>query len=251
MTPVSWEDGWPVINPGFKEVRYSYPVPLIQQTLFTTGVNEFAPDQPFLDHFDTRELNNRYSFLRTPSRTWHNFKDKKGYLSIELLPETCSGTGNIAMVADRQNHLNGQVSARMRFQTQADHEKAGLLIFQNENHYYFLCRSADRGQPVVQLYKGPGNRFKESGPELLTSIPLKKNNAGIIFKAEVGEGGYSFYFSVKKNKWLLVRSSVEREFLSTHTAGGFTGVMYGMYATSNGQPSVNRAMFDWFEKIGL
>ncbi|HNR06980.1 MAG TPA: family 43 glycosylhydrolase, partial [Saprospiraceae bacterium] len=251
LTPVSWADGWPVINPGFKEVRYSYPVPQMQQNLFTTGVNEFAADQPFLDHFDTRELNNRYSFLRTPSRTWYNFKDKKGYLSIELLPETCSGTANIAMVADRQNHLNGQVSTRLRFQTQADHEKAGLLIFQNENHYYFLCKSADRGQPVVQLFKGPGNLHKEQGPELLTSIPLKKNNAGIILKAEVGEGGYSFYFSIKKDKWLLVRSSVDREFLSSHTAGGFTGVMYGMYATSTGQPSVNRAMFDWFEKIGL
>jgi len=251
LTPVSWADGWPVINPGFKEVRYSYPVPQMQQNLFTTGVNEFAADQPFLDHFDTRELNNRYSFLRTPSRTWYNFKDKKGYLSIELLPETCSGTANIAMVADRQNHLNGQVSTRLRFQTQADHEKAGLLIFQNENHYYFLCKSADLGQPVVQLFKGPGNLHKEQGPELLTSIPLKKNNAGIILKAEVGEGGYSFYFSIKKDKWLLVRSSVDREFLSSHTAGGFTGVMYGMYATSTGQPSVNRAMFDWFEKIGL
>ncbi len=135
----------------------------------------------------------------------------------------------------------------MRFQTQASNEKAGLLIFQNENHYYFVCKSADHGLPVVQLYKGPGNKNDTLGPQLLTSIPLRKNNAGIIFKVDVDEKGYSFYYSIKKDKWLLLRSSMDRSFLSTETAGGFVGCVYGLYATSNGIPSVNRVLFDWFE----
>lgn len=247
MAPVAWENGWPVINPGFHEVQYSYPAPAMSKNMFTTGINEFATGQAFSDHFDTKTLNNRYVFLRTPQKTWHNFDYKKGYLTIELQPETCSEPKNIAMVADRQNHLNGYVSTRMRFQTQADNEKAGLLIFQNENHYYFMCKSADKGLPVVQLYKGPGNRYAQMGPQLITSIPLRKKNAGIIFKVEVDEKGYNFYYSIKKDKWLLLRSSMDRTYLSTRTAGGFVGCVYGLYATSNGLPTVNRAMFDWFE----
>ena len=35
--------------------------------------------------------------------------------------------------------------------------------------------------------------------------------------------------------------------LSTDVAGGFTGVMLGPYATSNGQPSTTTAYFDWFD----
>ena len=35
--------------------------------------------------------------------------------------------------------------------------------------------------------------------------------------------------------------------LSTDVAGGFTGVMLGPYATSNGQPSTSTAYFDWFD----
>lgn len=248
MAPVEWKDGWPIINPGLEEVQYSYPVPGMTKSMFTSGINEFAPGQPFYDHFDTKVLNNRYVFLRTPQKTWYNFDNKKGYLTIELQPETCSEPKNIAMIADRQNHLDGYVSTRMRFQTQADHEKAGLIVFQNENHYYFMCKSSDNGLPVVQLFKGPGNQHPEMGPQLLTSIPLRKNNAGIIFKIEVDETGYSFYYSIKKDKWLLLRSSMDRSFLSTRTAGGFVGCVYGMYATSNGQASVNRAMFDWFDR---
>lgn len=30
------------------------------------------------------------------------------------------------------------------------------------------------------------------------------------------------------------------------TAGGFTGVCIGMYATGNGQQSTSPAFFDWF-----
>ena len=247
MAPVAWENGWPIINPGFKEVQYSYPAPVMKKNQFTSKINEFATGQLFHDHFDQKVLNNRYVFLRTPQKTWYNFENKKGYLTLELQPETCSELKNIAMIADRQNHLNGYVSTRMRFQTQASNEKAGLLVFQNENHYYFVCKSADNGLPVVQLYKGPGNKNDTLGPQLLTSIPLRKNNAGIIFKVEVDEKGYSFYYSIKKDKWLLLRSSLDRSFLSTETAGGFVGCVYGLYATSNGIPSVNRAMFDWFE----
>lgn len=247
MAPVQWENGWPIINPGFNEVQYQYPAPVITKKVFTSGINEFATNQKFYDDFDTKTLNNRYVFLRTPSKAFHNFENKKGYLSIELQPETCSGVNNISMVADRQNHLNGTVSTRMRFQTQADNEKAGLIVFQNENHYYFACKGSEKGLPVVQLFKGPGNQYPSLGPQIITSIPLRKKNAGIIFKVEVDEKGYSFYYSIKKDKWLLLRSSMDRTYLSSNTAGGFVGCVYGLYATSNGLPSVNRAMFDWFE----
>lgn len=253
MAPVSWIDGWPVINAEHKEVQYSYPAPVINGPLFTSKVNEFANNQLFHDHFDDSVLNKRYTFLRTPVKPFHSIK--KGKLWIELAPTTCSEKKNISMVADRQNHINGYVATRMQFQTIVDNEKAGLLVFQNENHYYFMCKSADRGRPVVQLFKGLGKvaghaDTSSQGPQLLTSIPLRKINSAILFKVEVNEKGYNFYYSIKKGEWLLLRSDLDRKFLSTKTAGGFVGCVYGMYATSNGIPTVNTARYDWFEHKG-
>jgi len=43
---------------------------------------------------------------------------------------------------------------------------------------------------------------------------------------------------------------VDGRFLSTATAGGFVGNVFGLYATSTGKESNNTAYFDWFEYKG-
>ncbi len=246
MTPVKWIGGWPIINPGHETVQYEYPVPKIKAPVFTSKVNEFATNQTFYDHFDDTVLNNRYTFLRTPVVDF--FKVRKGYLDMKLLPTTCDSLHPIAMIADRQNHLNGYVMTRLLFNTLNENEKAGLIVFQNEKHYYYLCKSAVNQVPVVQLWKGPGKDSVMHHADLLASVPLQNHNNALQLKIEVNEKGYSFYYAVNRDKWLLIRSSLDRTFLSTATAGGFTGCMYGMYATSNGLPTMNTVRYDWFER---
>ncbi|NLL70247.1 MAG: xylan 1,4-beta-xylosidase, partial [Epulopiscium sp.] len=36
---------------------------------------------------------------------------------------------------------------------------------------------------------------------------------------------------------------------STEVAGGFTGVMIGLYTSSNGKPSKAKVYYDWFDYI--
>ena len=43
---------------------------------------------------------------------------------------------------------------------------------------------------------------------------------------------------------------VDARFLSTETAGGFVGCVIGLYATSLGKQSHNKAHFKWFEYRG-
>ena len=52
---------------------------------------------------------------------------------------------------------------------------------------------------------------------------------------------------LKKDSWQLLVDNVDGKYLSTKVAGGFVGCLYTMYATSNGHPSNNEAVFDWFE----
>ncbi|GHT12699.1 hypothetical protein AGMMS4956_07700 [Bacteroidia bacterium] len=40
---------------------------------------------------------------------------------------------------------------------------------------------------------------------------------------------------------------LDTRYLSTEVAGGFTGVMIGLYASSNSKPSKAKAFFDWFD----
>lgn len=82
----------------------------------------------------------------------------------------------------------------MQFSAITENEKAGLLVFANENHFYFLCKSVQEGKEVVQLYKGPGNKKAGAAPELLVSQTIKANgNKDLLLKIEANGNTYSFF----------------------------------------------------------
>src|SRR5690606_37559192 len=100
-------------------------------------------------------------FLRTSKSQW--FSLDNGTLSMQTRPETISGTSNPSFIGHRQQHLTGSVSTSFKFSAERTDEKAGLVAFQNEEHYYYISKSIEEGNPVIQLYKGSSN-----GAQLLT-----------------------------------------------------------------------------------
>jgi alpha-N-arabinofuranosidase len=235
MAPVEWKDGWPIINSDFEEVQYRYPI----NAALNLSAEKFSGNYFFKDEFNKPVLNNRYSFLRTVREKWYALSN--GKLSLQLRTQTCSGAENPSFIGFRQPHLKGYGATAVSFLPKSSNEKAGLLVFQNEQHYYFLCKSVEKGKPVVQLYKSSGDN------QALIASALLKTNGEIFFKAEANENTYAFYYAVQKSKWHLLKDNVDGTFLSTAVAGGFVGSMYAMYATSNGRMSANKALYNWFE----
>lgn len=244
MAPVVWKDGWPSFNLGSEEVKYSYPI----KAVVDENAERFNRNFYFRDDFDKSNLNVRYSFLRTQRENWCNLSEKSGSLSITLRPQTCNGTENPSFIGFRQSHLNGYAAVSLNFNANAENEKAGLMIFQNEQHHYYMCKSVEKGKPVLQLYKGAGGQDKKAETELLISIPInQKSSKDLCMKIEADGGKYNFYYALKKGKWILLKAGLDGKLLSTKEAGGFVGSMYAMYATSNGSPSNNKVYFRWFE----
>ncbi len=243
MAPVEWNDGWPVINPGFAAVQYAYPINAVKKNT----KEKYSGNYFFRDDFNTSILNDRYNFLRTIHAPWYDLKNKPGNLSLNLQPQTFSSKENPAMVCFRQAHLKGYAATAINFTAAAENEKAGLMIFQNENHFYYLCKSVENGKPVIQLLKGPGKRTATQ-PEVLATQAIEiKAGKEIYLKIEANGSSYSFYYATQKDKWQLLKDNIDGKFLSTKIAGGFVGSMYTMYATSNGMASTNKALFNWFE----
>lgn len=250
LTPVRWIDGWPTINPGHEEVRYHYPCP-IQPSMDTADIPTSGNFRT-RDEFDSPELNLHWVFLRTPHEQWFDLMQKKGYLSMRLRPETCAGTMNPSFLGRRQQHLRGAASTALVFNAKAENEKAGLLIFQNEEHFYFLCKSTQGNTPVIQLYKSTGSRDSLTGMELITSWAIAKDReeSEVALRIEAKGDMYSFSYRYDPGRWIVIKDSVDAKFLSTRVAGGFVGCMYAMYATSQGKESTNLAAYDWFEYSG-
>ncbi|MGC4101873.1 glycoside hydrolase family 43 protein [Ferruginibacter sp.] len=243
MAPVEWKDEWPVINPANASVQYHYT---IDSRWRKTG-ERFSGNYYFRDDFNKTALNNRYSFLRTVRNQWYSLDAKKGMLTVDLQQQTCSGKENPSMVCFRQPHLKGTAATEMNFTAANEKEQAGLMIFQSENYFYFLCRSVQEGKPVIQLLKGKGADKTATQPEVLASKSIDVKNTTVFFKIAANGDQYDFYFATQKNKWQLLKDHVDGKFLSTKVAGGFVGSMYAMYATSNGIASTNKAQFNWFE----
>jgi Beta-xylosidase len=228
IAPVEWKNGWPVVNLGGEEIQYHY-----------TGAFAESKQADALPQSGNFEYTLRFEKELDPSLLFMRAVDSNAFsldahtgLTLKLKPETIMGQGNPSFVGKRQQHLNCTAGTELVFNAQSDNEKAGLVIFQDEKHFYFLCKTVKKGQPVVQLYKTN---------ELLAESPLHtKSNLQLKISAE-GDT-YSFHFA-ENSQWVLLKDKIDARFLSTQEAGGFLGCLFGLYATSSGTATKNAASF--------
>lgn len=244
LMPVRWENEWPVITKGDEMIQLKYPLP--QPQINPDPVNPFSGPIRFRDEFSNKPLDHRFIFLRTPSEKWWSTSEKRSRISIQLRPETVSGTGNPSFIGFRQQHHKGSATTLLEFIPRSPNEKAGLVIFQNEHHYYYLCKSVDKNKAVIQLYRST----KTGEMELIESQVMYSINQPVLLRVEPMNGIYRMSWSTDHKNWKQM-GEVDAKFLSTKTAGGFVGCVFGLYATSSGEPSQSRAYFDWVEYQGV
>lgn len=235
IAPVVWRNGWPEFELGGDVVQYNYPI----NAQKNPKAEPFNGNYHFRDDFTAPELNKRYRFYRTVREQWYGYDAKQGELSLQLRPQSITGRDNPSFVGFHQPHLKGYAATRLLFQPKADNEKAGLLIFQNEKAHYFIAQSLDKGKPVIQLYK--------ADTLIHSQFLTNSESVGIRLKIEARTDSYAFFYATDEGDWQLLYDKVDARELSTKSAGGFTGCLYALYATSNGKPGGNTARFDWFE----
>ncbi|UCE08173.1 MAG: glycoside hydrolase family 43 protein, partial [bacterium] len=167
LAPVKWKDGWPVIDPDHEEVQYHYSIP-IKPSQESSAI-PYSGNFKYRDDFDATGLNLNWIFLRTPREKWYDLNRRTGFLSMQLRPETCAGNMNPSFLGHRQQHAQCSASISLNFVPEFENEKVGLLVFQNETHFYFLCKSLEEDELVVQLYKSTDNENEANQMELIIS----------------------------------------------------------------------------------
>lgn len=244
IAPVTWTtDGWPVVNAGSNGISYSYSADFreVKQKDALPQSGNFSYTLKF-----GRQLDPTLLFLRTCDSTSFSLDAKEG-LRLKLKPETCMGLGNPSFIAKRQQHISCAAETELSFSSGSENEKAGLVIFQDEHHFYYLCRSVDQGKPVIQLFKSGA---ENETMELLGQATLSDGKSNVALRITAAGALYSFSFAEKPGKWVVLKDRVDGEFLSTQIAGGFIGCVFGMYATSDGRPSDKWASFRYLRYSG-
>jgi len=243
IAPVTWQNDWPMIEHGEKAIAYSYPVNFreVKQKGALPQSGNFAYTLTF-----DKELDPALLFMRTLDKSGYLLSKKQG-LTLKLKPETVMDRGNPAFIGKRQQHLNSMAETKLDFTPKSEKEKAGLIVLQDEEHFYWLCKSKSGDNDVLQLYKSTP---REKTMELLTEMPLTGKAGKVGLRINSQGDTYSFHYSTDGKTWSLLKDKVDAKFLSTKVAGGFIGCLYGMYATSSGEASNNSASFQYLNYQG-
>ncbi|RAU93568.1 glycoside hydrolase family 43 protein [Paenibacillus sp. YN15] len=240
LVPVEWEDGWPVVNAGKGMVEMELERPNLPQ-------HRFSPPSA-CDHFDQNKLAPSWMFIRTPRGNFWSLEERPGYLRLRLKPETLMQEANPAFVGRRQEHMSFAARTALEFTPQTEQEAAGIVLLQNTEYQYRMEVALDRGKTAVRLI-----RRTAGADELLAVQPLPGAEPGsrIYLKVEAVGQSYSFYWAVRSEEWQPLVEGADGTILSSDVAGGFTGSVMGLYATSHGTASRGYADFDYFEYLPL
>jgi xylan 1,4-beta-xylosidase len=229
LTPVRWEDGWPIIgNDGeiALEMEGHDGLPPIELQSLSTR-----------DDFDEDKLAMHWNFRCNPVEGSWSLADSKLKLTCGK-PDLNTMEGQ-SWVGRRQQHFNFRSSTLIDFTPQNDCEEAGLTVFQNINHHYEVA-VVRRDQAVSLIVRRTiGTLVAE-----VASIPVPEGPLALVIEGNAAE--YSFGYAVGDADPVVLATG-ETRYLSTEVGGRFTGVYLATYATSSGQESDNAARFDWFK----
>jgi len=233
LAPVDWpENGWPVVN-GNGTVPDKMTCP-------TLPLKPFASKSLRTD-FDENVLGLEWNWLRYPVTENYSLTERKGYLRLKGSDQTIEDRKSPTFVGRRVKHMNFTVTTQIDFNPAAANEEAGLTILNNGAHFDILVKKSG-GKRVLFSRLRFGSVVYESKEAVLKPGPVR-----LVIKGD--PSAFTFLYS-QGNDALKEVQRADPKYLSSETAGGFTGLYAGLYATGNGKACTSVADYDLFEYEG-
>lgn len=145
--------------------------------------------------------------------------------------------GAPAFVGRRLCHFTCDITAYMDFEPTIEGEEAGLTVYMNERYHYDLAVKLINGQKMVS--------FRRTVGSLRTEQYFDCGAGPYVLKVKARPETFTFAIQQGQSDVMEVGSG-ETHLLSTEVAGGFTGVIVAMYASSR-KGTNTPVLFDWFD----
>lgn len=142
------------------------------------------------------------------------------------------------MIIQKTKHHQFKATTLLNFQTKKDNEQAGLILYRTANGYYSLLKDKSG---IALIKKHLGKR------EIIEHIPYNKQE--VFLSVAVNSTEIQFSFGETQQHMTNIGSIQNVAPLSDNKFNKFNGTGVGVYATSNGKQSRNKALNDWFEYI--
>ncbi|MEM6641398.1 MAG: glycoside hydrolase family 43 protein [Bacteroidota bacterium] len=200
-----------------------------------------VPEISNRDEFDAENLDLEWNHLRTSPAPW--YRQAKGKMQLDLRPETLSQWKSPSFLARRVCSHHFKASTAMTFSSTRENEKAGLVLYRKSSTHYQLLRKENE---IVLMKSTAAEVNDEAGKiEVVATTPYMGKK--VILSVE-GKGlNVRFSYGSSLSEMKQIGETQDLSHFGDEIAWGFNGTYVGMYATSNGEKSKKKALFDWFE----
>lgn len=224
ILPVDWSGEFPVFENGLVPLEPKLKMPKGVEN--KTGKDEFFPNGnfTFTDNFTAPRLDYRWIGLRGPREDFI-VSSKKG-LIINFFDTNIKETKPTSTLFYRQQHINFTTTVTLNFAPKSEKELAGITCFQSEKFNYVFGITKKDNDFYLLL-----ERTEKSKSAIIASAKIDLKNPVQLRVKAVGDN-YEFSYSVNGFDFVNVGGTVSGDILSTDVAGGFTGALIGLYASS-------------------
>ncbi|MES2987226.1 MAG: glycoside hydrolase family 43 protein [Pseudomonadota bacterium] len=233
LLPVEWVDGWPVITRPGQAIPLTHARPQLPASAKSlvplNGAFEFR------EEFSGQALGAAWMMLRNPREQWYTLANDS--LNITARAAGLGDNANPSFLAHRQAHTKATATTQLFFDPQKDGDRAGLAVLQNDDYWFFLGVKRVGGKTMITVDQRDGPKDPKQGKTLFTA-QQDRFVGPLTFRIAVDKNRYVFSYgtpsrsrSLKPPVWKTL-GTIETDSLTTKTAGGFVGSVFGLLAAT-------------------
>ncbi|GGK88103.1 glycoside hydrolase 43 family protein [Rufibacter glacialis] len=224
ILPVDWSGEFPVFVNGLIPMEPKLKMPAGVEN--KTGKEGFFPNGnfTFTDNFISKKLDYRWVGLRGPREAFMT-QTRKG-LQINPFPVSLKEVKPTSTLFLRQQHNSFSYTTTLEYTPASEKELAGITLLQSEKFHYVFGLTR-KGKDVYLVLE----RTEKGAPSLLASQKIEVRQP-IQLRVKAEGDAYQFSYSTNGKNFMDLGGPVSGDILSTNVAGGFTGTLIGLYATS-------------------
>jgi xylan 1,4-beta-xylosidase len=225
ILPVDWSGTFPVFENGLVPMEPKLKMPA-GVTENKTGKDGFFPSGNFTfeENFTSNKLDYRWIGLRGPRENFISVT-KKG-LQINPFAVNIKELKPTSTLFYRQQHNAFSFATTIDYKPASEKDLAGIVCLQNEKFNYVFGITKKGNDTYVLL-----ERTEKGASTIISStkIDIKKP---VRLQVKANGDSYEFSYSTNGTDFENLGGAVSGDILSTNVAGGFTGALVGLYATT-------------------
>lgn len=214
LLPVIWEQEWFRVGEN-NRCTITVEAPLWKEQ---NKIQEWHAD------FENEQMEKQWMFRRIPEET--SYRREKGVLTLNpakiKLSDSC---GSPTFMAVRPLDMKYCMETEFAFQTKKAGDRAGVVVYLNENFYYRLYKKREKEEDYI---------ICERQMDDMKYIVYRKKAKNGTLKMKLETDGEKYYFSYSIGNKYMAAGEGSVKYLSTDIAGKcFTGDIVGIFAESD------------------